>query len=597
MLRFVSINRLPFRLVTLAGILCIISISIGWSEPEQVSSALDELGLIDGEIVEIQFGENPSKSRDISFRLDGNDYFLDYSFKSFRSSNFSLRVQQENGETVEVPAPPVRTIRGQLRGFEGSRFVGCILDSGMAGKMVMPDGRVLYVEPMKATPRNGLAEDHIFYSSKDLIPTEQRCGLDGAQLGNADAIEGGNTGPPIARMSSLRECEVTVDADFEYFTAFGSSTRDTLDRIELIFNIVNDQYESQVGIRHTISGATVWTTVDDPYTTSNDIELLREFSSFYRFSSANNIVDGDLFHLFTGKNLNFNGVTNFGIAYEANPISLERGVVCDPLHGYGVSRHQTSIAAITNTVAHELGHNWGLAHCTCPNHTMHPNQNSANDFSNASLTNVINYRDTLDLACLSQVFPPFNRKWLARESLFSNSFDIVQSNYNADTEEGEQHLTNVGSTVWWSFTPSVSGEATINTFGSSFDTQLHVYRSASSLPGLILVAENDDSSPGIVLQSEVNFAVTGGTRYDIRVGGYRMLGSISDGDEGLIFLKGTFPTILGDVNLDSVVDFSDIPTFIAVLTAGQFQDEADCDENGIVNFQDIPAFINILTNQ
>ena len=52
--------------------------------------------------------------------------------------------------------------------------------------------------------------------------------------------------------------------------------------------------------------------------------------------------------------------------------------------------------------------------------------------------------------------------------------------------------------------------------------------------------------------------------------------------------------ILGDVNQDGVVDFEDIPAFIAVLQAGEFQVEADTDENGVVDFSDISSFIAIL---
>ena len=53
--------------------------------------------------------------------------------------------------------------------------------------------------------------------------------------------------------------------------------------------------------------------------------------------------------------------------------------------------------------------------------------------------------------------------------------------------------------------------------------------------------------------------------------------------------------LLGDVDLNGVVNFADIPAFIAVLSGGRFQAEADCDENGTVNFLDIPAFIAILS--
>lgn len=52
--------------------------------------------------------------------------------------------------------------------------------------------------------------------------------------------------------------------------------------------------------------------------------------------------------------------------------------------------------------------------------------------------------------------------------------------------------------------------------------------------------------------------------------------------------------IPGDIDLDGTVTFSDIPPFIAVLTAGEFQAEADVDGSGEVNFGDIPPFIVVL---
>lgn len=66
---------------------------------------------------------------------------------------------------------------------------------------------------------------------------------------------------------------------------------------------------------------------------------------------------------------------------------------------------------------------------------------------------------------------------------------------------------------------------------------------------------------------------------------------------GIGFAVAAVPVLLGDVNLDSAVDFSDIPAFIAVLQSGEYQAEADCDENGLVSFADIPAFIAILSSQ
>ena len=74
---------------------------------------------------------------------------------------------------------------------------------------------------------------------------------------------------------------------------------------------------------------------------------------------------------------------------------------------------------------------------------------------------------------------------------------------------------------------------------------------------------------------------------------------VGAGESARVFVgEGSLPEpLLGDVNTDGDVSFSDIPAFISVLQAGEFQIEADIDLNGAVNFADIPGFIAILQNQ
>ena len=55
--------------------------------------------------------------------------------------------------------------------------------------------------------------------------------------------------------------------------------------------------------------------------------------------------------------------------------------------------------------------------------------------------------------------------------------------------------------------------------------------------------------------------------------------------------------LLGDANQDGVVDFSDIPSFISVLQAGDFLDEADVNRDGVVDFSDISFFVDLLRDQ
>ena len=56
-------------------------------------------------------------------------------------------------------------------------------------------------------------------------------------------------------------------------------------------------------------------------------------------------------------------------------------------------------------------------------------------------------------------------------------------------------------------------------------------------------------------------------------------------------------TLLGDVNLDGVVDFLDISPFILILSTSEFQTEADIDQNDVVNFLDISPFIILLSGE
>ena len=62
----------------------------------------------------------------------------------------------------------------------------------------------------------------------------------------------------------------------------------------------------------------------------------------------------------------------------------------------------------------------------------------------------------------------------------------------------------------------------------------------------------------------------------------------------LTFEVASVGVLIGDVNQDGVVNFSDIPSFVEVLISGVYLQEADCNLDGAVTFSDIPPFIAIL---
>ena len=63
------------------------------------------------------------------------------------------------------------------------------------------------------------------------------------------------------------------------------------------------------------------------------------------------------------------------------------------------------------------------------------------------------------------------------------------------------------------------------------------------------------------------------------------------------FLSNPDLVVLGDVNMDNSINFSDISAFVEVLVSGTYQAEADIDGNFVVDLADIPLFIDVLRNQ
>ena len=90
---------------------------------------------------------------------------------------------------------------------------------------------------------------------------------------------------------------------------------------------------------------------------------------------------------------------------------------------------------------------------------------------------------------------------------------------------------------------------------------------------------------------------SGTTQFQIRVSDEDIPGAQTQNLQLIVNYDVVDALILGDVDMNGVVDFLDIPAFIDVLITGPFLDEADCNQDDVVDFLDIPAFIAILTDQ
>jgi hypothetical protein len=125
---------------------------------------------------------------------------------------------------------------------------------------------------------------------------------------------------------------------------------------------------------------------------------------------------------------------------------------------------------------------------------------------------------------------PANDSFVDAVTAAGDNGNTTGTSVNATTEPGEPVPAAHGAaSVWYRWTPSVSGTATLTMAGSDFDTVLGVYV-GSAVNALTPVAVNDDEDYGAgIVTSRLQTHVTGGTTYRIAADGY-------DGDTGTVKL-------------------------------------------------------------
>ena len=113
-----------------------------------------------------------------------------------------------------------------------------------------------------------------------------------------------------------------------------------------------------------------------------------------------------------------------------------------------------------------------------------------------------------------------NDNFVDRIPLAGTPVSVLGSNVGTTTEPGEptgNGFFRYGNTVWWSWTAPANGTVRLDTFGSTFNTELGVFTGSSvnSLRQIVL----NDNAPGSADVSLVTFTAVQGTEYQIQVSG------------------------------------------------------------------------------
>ena len=303
-----------------------------------------------------------------------------------RGEGYRLLAQQADGSYVSMQGGPTATFRGSVLGAPDSAVAASLLPGGLSARLLLGGGREVWIEPLPAGAGAPGGATHALYRGQDVLDPGGVCALEALPDAGLHVVASGSGATGAA--GPLKQADLACDADFEYFSRYGSVAAVEA-RIHTVINAMNVQYETEVGITHAITTIIVRTTASQPYTATNPNTLLDQFR--VQWTTSHGGVTRDVAHLFTGKELDGSVI---GIAW--------LGVICNSSYGYGLvqSDFSSNFAYSTDLSAHELGHNWNANHCSCPSYTMNPYITGANSFDPAaSIPPITSFRNAI--GCLA----------------------------------------------------------------------------------------------------------------------------------------------------------------------------------------------------
>jgi hypothetical protein len=333
-----------------------------------------------------------------------------------RAANYRAEAWGDNGVRV-LERAPVRTYKGYVRGSSEAQVRLTIDETTVEGLIITPD-RSFFIEPARHYSKAATKTDFLFYDEASIKQSPGECGLTLAEevrtgIATVDNQSGSATkgatiekafGPPL-------EISIATEADFEYYTTFGSNVTTANNEILGIMNQVEGIYDTQLGLQFNIIFSRVWDTASDPYTSpvppATEISAstaLNEFRTYYNANAPAGAAGRDIAHMWAGRD--FTGGT-IGIAFRPGFECPDAGVA------YGISQNITGNRA--GLSAHEIGHNFNAAH---PNqlNPVPPDCNTSMTIMNSFITSSTTFcqfsRDQItnhsasNVACLTRLTPP-----------------------------------------------------------------------------------------------------------------------------------------------------------------------------------------------
>ena len=302
---------------------------------------------------------------DLSFHTLGRDFDLKLEAHDPFAQGATVRWVDDAGE-VEEPAPAGVFYRGRVEGDPDS-WARITVRGDALGGVVLTGDEMYFLEPAERFFGAEAAAATLAYrlSDTDLDSLTIFCGTP-AQAAGSPATQKRGAGArrllrelldekavTAAAAGGLLQADLGVVADYEYFNRHGAAS--STDLAEIV-NSVDGIYQSELGVTVKILNTIVFTSINDPFSsTTTPLTLLGEIASYRDAndnSSSQPLWGTDLTHLFTARDLSGSVI---GIAYLDS--------LCESSGSVGVDQDwTTSLNLLTLLMAHEMGHNFGAPH-------------------------------------------------------------------------------------------------------------------------------------------------------------------------------------------------------------------------------------------
>ncbi|GAB4349151.1 MAG: hypothetical protein OHK0038_28130 [Flammeovirgaceae bacterium] len=268
------------------------------------------------------------------------------------------------------------TYKGYLNNDEKQVVRLGITEDGISG--LITEGEVQYfIEPAKNFLQNSPKGSHVFYQKLDVVSKDLHCLA--KEVDDSHQSVSMMTSTSAFEMKS-RHLEIATESDFEFYIrpSVGNDHNIAFNRILFALNILESVYISNFGISFKVNFQHIYSTLNQPISSSDISTLLNQFRNHWESNRTN--IRRDVAHLFTGKDVydgNNNGVAGY---------SAKLGAVCSsPSFAYSLSEAGYTYLIDGFFAGHEISHLFNARHedgrsCGTVNGTLIVCPSSRNDY-------------------------------------------------------------------------------------------------------------------------------------------------------------------------------------------------------------------------